>query len=59
MYPVFRWGFWGQDRLFLFRGKPVKDIRTGLKKAYKDVGILYGCKIRIGSVFTIFGTPII
>jgi integrase len=39
------------DHVFLYKGKPVSDIRTGLKEACKDVGIDYGRTIRDGFVF--------
>ncbi|HUJ89567.1 MAG TPA: site-specific integrase [Syntrophorhabdales bacterium] len=39
------------DHVFLYRGKPVKDIRTGLKKACVLAGIPYGQKVKGGFVF--------
>ena len=30
------------NHVFMFRGKPVSDIRTGLVKACKKAGIVYG-----------------
>jgi len=37
--------------VFLYKGKPVKDIRTALKKACKEVGIPYGRKFEDGITF--------
>jgi len=39
------------DHVFLYKGKPIKDIRTGLKKACKDACISYGRKKKGGFVF--------
>jgi integrase len=39
------------NHLFLYRGKPVADIRTALKTACKDAKIIYGQKHRNGFVF--------
>jgi integrase len=39
------------EHVFLYNGKPVRDIRTGLKKACKDSGISYGRDQRNGFVF--------
>jgi integrase len=39
------------EHVFLYKGKPVRDIRTGLKKACKDAGINYGRNQRDGFVF--------
>jgi integrase len=39
------------DHLFLYKGKPIKDIRTGLKRACRDARIPYGRKIENGFVF--------
>jgi integrase len=39
------------DHVFLYRGKPVKDIRGGLKKACELAGIPYGQKVKGGFVF--------
>ncbi|WP_020590017.1 tyrosine-type recombinase/integrase [Desulfobacter curvatus] len=37
--------------VFLYRGKPIKDIRTGLKKACEKSKIAYGQKVKNGFVF--------
>ncbi|MEE9566751.1 MAG: tyrosine-type recombinase/integrase, partial [Desulfobacteria bacterium] len=37
--------------VFQYRGKPVKDIRSALKRACKKVGITYGRFAKDGSVF--------
>ena len=37
--------------VFLYRGKPIKDIRTGLKKACDKSKIPYGQKVKNGFVF--------
>ncbi len=39
------------DHLFLYTGKPIKDIRTALKTACRDAGIPYGRKTKNGFVF--------
>lgn len=39
------------NHVFLFRGKPVRDIRTALEKACKKIGIPYGRSIKDGFVF--------
>lgn len=39
------------DHVFLYKGKPVRDIRTGLKKACKGACISYGRNKRGGFVF--------
>jgi integrase len=39
------------DYVFLFRGKPIRDIREGLKKGCNDVGIPYGRKVQSGVTF--------
>jgi len=39
------------DHVFLYRGKPVRDIRAGLKEACEDVGISYGRSVQDGFVF--------
>lgn len=39
------------EHVFLYKGKPVRDIRTGLKKACKAAGINYGRNQRDGFVF--------
>ena len=39
------------DHVFMFRGKPVNDIRTGLVKACKKSGIIYGRFEKDGFVF--------
>ena len=39
------------NHVFLFRGKPVSDIRTGLVKACKKAGITYGRFERGGFIF--------
>lgn len=39
------------NHVFLCKGKPVSDIRTGLKMACKDAGIPYGRFIKDGFVF--------
>jgi integrase len=37
--------------VFLYKGKPVKDIRNGLKETCKKAGIIYGRFIKNGFVF--------
>jgi len=37
--------------VFLYRGKPIKDIRTGLMGACKKAGIIYGRFVKDGFVF--------
>jgi integrase len=39
------------DHVFLHRGKPVGDIRTGLKEGCKAAGIEYGRNVQGGFVF--------
>jgi len=39
------------DHVFLYRGKPIRDIRTALERACKAIGIEYGRKNRDGFVF--------
>jgi integrase len=39
------------NHVFLYRGKPIKDIRTGLKLACQEAGIPYGRFIKDGFVF--------
>jgi integrase len=39
------------DYVFLFRGKPIRDIRDGFKKGCKDAGIPYGRKVQNGVIF--------
>jgi integrase len=39
------------EHVFLYKGKPIRDIRTGFKKACKDAGINYGRNQRDGFVF--------
>lgn len=39
------------DHVFLYRGKPVRDIRVGLKEACEDAGIEYGRGSKDGIVF--------
>jgi integrase len=39
------------SHVFLYAGKPVRDIRDGLKKACKDAGILYGRNVKSGFIF--------
>jgi integrase len=39
------------DYVFLFRGKPIKDIRDGLMRGCKDAGIPYGRKVKNGFTF--------
>jgi len=39
------------NHVFLYQGKPVADIRTGLQTACKDAGIIYGRKIINGFIF--------
>jgi integrase len=39
------------DYVFLFRGKPIKDIRDGLIRGCKDAGIPYGRKVKNGFTF--------
>lgn len=37
--------------VFLYKGKPIKDLRTALRKACKKAGILYGRFLKGGFVF--------
>jgi len=37
--------------VFLYKGKPIKDIRTALKRACKNATIVYGRKVKDGFVF--------
>ena len=37
--------------VFLYKGKPIRDIRTGLKKACEDAHIPYGRFVKDGFVF--------
>jgi hypothetical protein len=39
------------NHVFQFRGKPVVDIRTGLKKACEKAGIKYGRFAKGGFIF--------
>ena len=39
------------NHVFLFRGKPVRDIREGIKNACDKVGIIYGRFKKNGFVF--------
>jgi integrase len=39
------------DDVFLYRGKPIKDIRQGLKDACKKAGIKYGRFVKDGFIF--------
>jgi integrase len=39
------------DYVFLFRGRPVRDIRDGLMRGCKDAGIPYGRKVKNGFTF--------
>ena len=39
------------NHVFLYRGRPFKDIRTGLKRACKLAGIPYGRNVKEGFVF--------
>lgn len=39
------------DHVFLYKGKPIKDIRTALIRACRDAGIPYGRSTRDGFVF--------
>ncbi|MDI6616107.1 MAG: site-specific integrase [Syntrophaceae bacterium] len=39
------------NHVFLFKGKPVRDIRKALKRACLDVGIPYGRSVKDGFVF--------
>jgi integrase len=39
------------NHVFMFRGKPVNDIRTGLVKACKKAGIIYGRFEKNGFIF--------
>jgi len=39
------------NHVFLFRGKPIRDIRTALKRACRDAGIPYGRNEKDGFVF--------
>jgi len=40
-----------KNRVFLFKGKPVKDLRTALTRACRDAGIPYGRGVKNGFVF--------
>ena len=40
-----------EDHVFMYRGKPIKDIRAGLKKGCAGAGIPYGRKERNGFTF--------
>ena len=37
--------------VFLFKGKPIKDLRTGLRGACKDAGVTYGRFEKAGFIF--------
>jgi integrase len=39
------------EHVFLYKGQPINDIRTGLKEACKTVGIPYGRFVKGGFVF--------
>ena len=39
------------DHIFLFKGKPIKDIRTAFKRACRDANIPYGRGTKDGFVF--------
>ena len=39
------------NHVFQYKGKPVKDIRAGLKRACRDAGIPYGRFVKDGFVF--------
>ncbi len=39
------------NHVFLYEGKPIKDIRTSLTRACRDAGIPYGRRIKDGFVF--------
>ena len=39
------------NHLFLFKGKPIRDIRTSLTRACRDAGIPYGRGVKDGFVF--------
>jgi len=39
------------DHVFLFKGKPIKDFRTALRRACRDAGIPYGRRTKDGFVF--------
>jgi len=39
------------DHVFLFKGKPITDIRDGLQKGCNDAGIIYGRNKKNGFVF--------
>jgi len=39
------------NHVFLYRGKPIKDIRTGLKKACEKAKVPYGRKLKKGITF--------
>jgi len=39
------------NHVFLYKGKPVRDIRASLKRGCKNAGILYGHYIKDGFVF--------
>ena len=39
------------NHVFLFLGKPISDIRTALKRACEEAGILYGRNMKDGFVF--------
>jgi len=40
-----------EPRVFLFAGKPLRDIRDGLRRACKDAGVPYGRRTAGGFVF--------
>ncbi len=40
-----------KNRVFLFKGKPIKDIRTALRRACRDADIPYGRGVKDGFVF--------
>ena len=39
------------NHVFLYQGKPIKSIDTGLRKACKEAGIIYGRNVKGGFIF--------
>ncbi|MEI7638177.1 MAG: site-specific integrase [Syntrophus sp. (in: bacteria)] len=39
------------QHVFLFKGKPIKDLRTGLRETCKDAGVIYGRFKKDGFIF--------
>ena len=44
-------GSGNDNHVFQYKGKPVKDIRSGLRKACKKAGITYGRFVKGGFIF--------